>query len=342
MYKGNFVKALPVFCAIASAAHAADYAVAEKWALGGDGGWDYPSVDPGAHLLYLSRATHVAIADTRTGKIVGDITDTPGVHGIALAQDLGRGFISAGKTNQVKVFDLNTRQVLASIEVGSKPDAIVYEPQTHRVVALNGHSDSASIIDPADNRVVKTIALGGGPEFASADGAGHVYVNLEDKNQLALIDMATLQVSARWALPGCDGPTGLALDTAHQRSISVCANAALVVLDTASGKHIATLPIGRGVDGVAFDPAVQNAFSANGDGTLTVVHEADPDHFAVVQTLATAQGARTIALNPQTHRLYLPTASFGPVKAGLLDPHPKPPILPDTFMVLVVAPAVTN
>ncbi len=342
MFKGNFVTILPLLCAIASAANAADYAVAEKWPLGGEGGWDYPSVDPGAHLLYLSRATHVAIVDTRGGKIVGDIADTPGVHGIAIAQDLGRGFISAGKANQIKVFDLNTRQVLASIEVGSKPDAIVYDPHTHRVVALNGHSDSASVIDPAVNRVVKTIALGGGPEFARADGAGRVYVNLEDKNQLAVLDMASLQVTARWALPGCDGPTGLALDVIHQRSISVCANAALVVLDTAGGKHIATLPIGHGVDGVEFDPAVANAFSANGDGTITVVHEADPDHFAVVQTLGTAQGARTIALDPQTHRLYLPTASFGPLKAGPLDAHPKPPILPDTFMVLVVAPAVTN
>jgi YVTN family beta-propeller protein len=342
MFKRNFVKALPLLCAIASVAHSADYSVAEKWALGGDGGWDYPSVDPGAHLLYLSRATHVAIVDIRSGKIVGDIADTPGVHGIALAPDLGRGFISAGKANQVKVFDLNTRQVLASIEVGSKPDAIVYDPHTHRVVALNGHSDSASIIDPTDNRVVKTIALGGGPEFARADGAGHVYVNLEDKNQLAAIDMTSLQVSAHWALPGCDEPSGLALDAAHQRSISVCANASLVILDTASGKHIATLPIGHGVDGVEFDPAFQNAFSANGDGTLTVVHEADPNHFAIVQTLGTAQGARTIALDPQTHRLYLPTASFGPVKAGLLDAHPKPPILPDSFVVLVIAPTLTN
>jgi YVTN family beta-propeller protein len=342
MFEKNFVKALPVLCAIASAAHAADYSVAEKWSLGGDGGWDYPSVDPGAHLLYLSRATHVAIVDTRSGKIVGDIADTPGVHGIALAPDLGRGFISAGKANQVKVFDLNSRQVLASIEVGSKPDAILYEPHTHRVVVLNGHSDSASIIDPADSRVVKTIALGGGPEFARTDGAGRVYVNLEDKNQLAVLDMASLQVTAHWALPGCDAPSGLALDAAHQRSISVCANAVLVVLDTASGKHVATVPIGHGVDGVEFDPAVQNAFSANGDGTLTVVHEADPDHFVIVQTLATAQGARTITLDPDTHRLYLPTASFGPVKGGLLDAHPKPPILPGTFEVLVVAPPVTN
>jgi YVTN family beta-propeller protein len=338
MYKRNFLKALPVFCAIASGAHAADYSVAEKWALGGDGGWDYPSVDPGAHLLYLSRATHVAVVDTTTGKIAGDIADTPGVHGIALAPDIGRGFISAGKANQVKVFDLRTRGLVASIAVGSKPDAILYDPHSRRVVAFNGHSDSASVIDSATNKVVATIALGGGPEFARSDGAGHVYVNLEDKNELAAIDMESLTVTARWALPGCDGPSGLALDLAHHLSFSVCSNAKMAILDTQSGKGIATLPIGNGVDGAEFDPDSQNAFSSNGDGTVTVVHESDPEHFAVIQTLITAKGARTIALDPNSHRLYLPTASFGPMSSAAADEHPKPPILPNTFVVLVVAP----
>jgi len=322
---------------IASGASSASYVIADKWPLAGDGGWDYPAVDAGAHLLYLSRATHVMVVDTTTGKALGEIGDTPGVHGIALAPDLGRGFISAGKADLVKVFDLRTREVLASIAVGSKPDAILYEPHTRRVVVLNGHSDNATVIDAASNKVLATIKLGGGPEFARTDGLGHVYVNIENKNELAALDIEALTVTAHWALPGCDGPSGLAFDAVHHRSFSVCANAAMTILDTQSGKSIATLPIGMGVDGAEFDPESQNAFSANGDGTLTVVHEIDPDHFAVSQTLSTPKGARTIALDAQTHRLYLPTAAFGPVKPGVLDAHPKPPILPGSFFVLVVA-----
>jgi YVTN family beta-propeller protein len=315
------------------------YAIAEKWPLPGDGGWDYLSVDPAARLLYQSRATHVAIVDMASGKIVGDIADTPGVHGIALAADLGRGYISAGITNRVKVFDLRTRAVIDNIAVGTKPDAILYDPYSHRVVAFNGGSDDASVIDTVTNAVVATIELGGGPEFARSDGTGHIFVNLEDKNQLAVIDMATLKVTARWALPGCDGPSGLALDVAHQRSFSVCSNAAMTILDTHDGRAVATLPIGHGVDGAEFDPSLQDAFSSNGEGTLTVVHESDPEHFAVIQTLATAKGARTLALDPATHRLYLPTASFGPVPQAAEGTRPRPPILPGSFVVLVIAPA---
>jgi YVTN family beta-propeller protein len=336
---GAVLSGLMCIAAAAAAAQPVTYAVAEKWSLPGDGGWDYLSVDPAAHLLYQSRATHVAIVDIASGKIVGDIADTPGVHGIALAADLGRGYISAGITNRVKVFDLRTRAVIDNIAVGTKPDAILYDPYTHRVVAFNGGSDNASVIDTATNTVVETIALGGGPEFAQSDAAGHVYVNLEDKNQLAVIDMGALKVTARWALPGCDGPSGLALDAAHQRSFSVCSNAVMTILDTHDGRALATLPIGHGVDGAQFDPDSQNAFSSNGEGTLTVVHESDPEHFAVIQTLATAKGARTIALDPVTHRLYLPTASFGPVAQASGGSRPRPPILPGSFVVLVVAPA---
>jgi YVTN family beta-propeller protein len=323
----------------AAAAAPANYALADKWSLPGEGGWDYLSVDPAAHLLYVSRATHVAVVDIASGKVVGDIPDTPGVHGIALAADLGRGYISAGITNRVKVFDLRTRALIDNIAVGTKPDAILYDSYSHKVMTFNGGSDNASVIDTASNTVTATIELGGGPEFARSDGAGHVYVNLEDKNQLALIDMATLKVTARWALPGCDSPTGLALDAAHHRSFSVCSNAVMAILDTQTGRSIATLPIGRGVDGAEFDAESQNVFSSNGEGTLTVVHESDPDHFTVIQTLATAKGARTLALDPGTHRLYLPTASFGPAPAAAQGTRPRPPILPGTFVVLVVAPA---
>lgn len=326
-----------------AAAATAPYVLAEKFPIHDEAGWDYPSVDADAHLLYLSRATHVAVMDTRTGSVVGEIGDTPGVHGIALATDLGRGFISAGKANQVVAFDLRSRQILARIEVGNKPDAILYDPGTQKVFAFNGHSHDVSVIDAAGDKVVATVALGGAPEFARADGSGHIFVNLEDKNQLAAVDAHSLAVTAHWPLPGCDEPSGLAIDAQHHRSFSVCGNSSMSILDTQTGRAVGTLPIGRGVDGAEFDAQSQNVFSANGEGTLTIVHEIDPEHFAVSQTLPTQRGARTIALDDRTHKLYLPAASFGTAKATALEAHPKPPILPGSFVVLVVASgAVTN
>ena len=337
------VLSLALIGLLAAASPAADsppagHRLVDRWALGGDGGWDYPAVDSAAHRLYLSRATHVAVIDIRTGKPVGDVPDTPGVHGTAIAADLRRGYASAGKANAVKVFDLDTLLPIASIPVGAKPDAIVYDPKIRVVVALNGEGDSASVIDAAKNKVIGTIALPGAPEFARSDGAGHVYVNIEDKNAIAALDLASQKVTAVWPLTGCERPTGLALDASHGRSFSGCGNAVMVVSDTRLGKSIATLPIGHGVDGVEFDALLRNAYSANGEGTLTIVHEgADSRHFAVVQTLPTARGARTIALDAVTHRLYLPTAQLGPMPAATAEtPRPRAPILPGTFEVLVV------
>ncbi|HEY2139109.1 MAG TPA: YncE family protein, partial [Chthoniobacterales bacterium] len=253
----------------------------------------------------------MVIVDTQSGHVAGDIADTPGVHGIAIAPDLGRGYISIGKSDQVKVFDLKTLAIIGVVGVGTKPDAILYEPTTRQVFVFNGHSNNASVIDAASNKVVATIPLGGGPEFARADGAGNVYVNVENKNELAALDAKAHSVTARWPLPGCEGPTGLALDAVHHRSFSVCANSKMSILDLDTGRSLATLPIGAGVDGAEFDADSRNAFSANGDGTLTIVHEEDPDHFKVAQTLATARGARTIALDSSRHKLYLPAARFG-------------------------------
>jgi DNA-binding beta-propeller fold protein YncE len=317
---------------------ASEHRLVDRWALGGDGGWDYPTVDSAAHRLYLSRATRVAVIDTRTGKAIGEVPDTPGVHGIAVAADFHRGYASAGKANAVRVFDLDTLRPIDSIPVGAHPDAIVYDPASHEVVTLNGEDNSASVIDVAKNKVIGTIALPGAPEFARSDGAGHVFVNIEDKNEVAVLDLASQKVTAVWPLTGCERPTGLALDARNSRSFSGCGNAVMVVSDTRLGKSIATLPIGHGVDGVEFDALLQNAYSANGEGTLTVVHEGpDPEDFAVAETLPTARGARTIALDAATHRLYLPTAQFGPTPAASAEtPRPRPPILPDTFEVLVV------
>jgi DNA-binding beta-propeller fold protein YncE len=317
---------------------ASGHRLVDRWALGGEGGWDYPTVDSAAHRLYLSRATHVAVIDTRTGKPVGDVPDVPGAHGIAIAPDFHRGYATAGKANAVRVFDLETLRPAGSIPVGAHPDAILYDLQTHEVVALNGEDNSASLIDAAKNTVIGTIALPGAPEFARSDGAGHVYVNIEDKSEIAALDLASRKVTAVWPLTGCERPTGLALDAGKERSFSGCGNAVMVVSDTRLGKSIATLPIGHGVDGVEFDALLESAYSANGEGTLTIVREApDSQHFAVVQTLPTARGARTIALDAATHRLYLPTAQFGPTPAATPEtPRPRPPILPGTFEVLVI------
>jgi YVTN family beta-propeller protein len=320
--------------ASAADAGAASYRVADTFPIGGDGKWDYPSVDTAAQRLYLSRGTHVVIVDTQTGHVAGDIADTPGVHGIALAPELGRGYISLGKSDRVKIFDLKTLDVIATVEAGAKPDAILYEPQTRQVFAFNGHSSNATVIDAATDKVVATIALGGGPEFARADGAGNVYVNIESTNELVALDAKGRKVTARWPLPGCDGPTGLALDPTHHRSFSACANKKMSILDLNTGRSVATVPIGAFVDGAEFDADSQNAFSANGDGTLTVVHEADPEHFTVAQTLATPRGARTIALDANRHKLYLPTARFEQA-ASAKAAEPKDP-LPGSFFVLVV------
>lgn len=287
-------------------AHAEDYRIVDAIKVGGEGKWDYPSVDGASHRLYLSRETHVMVVDTVNGSLVGDIAETAGVHGIAIARDLNRGYISVGKTNQVQVFDLNTLKVLMTLQVGSKPDAILYDEASHQVFAFNGHSSNVSVIEANTSRVVATIDLGGAPEFAQPDGTGAIFVNIESKNELATLDARQLKVTAHWALPGCEGPTGLALDVPHHRSFSVCANAKMTILDTLTGKAVATLAIGAHADGAAFDSEHQDAFSSNGDGTLSIVHELDPSHFAVTQTLATAPGAKTMALDPLSHKVYLP------------------------------------
>jgi DNA-binding beta-propeller fold protein YncE len=313
------------------------YFVAHRLAIGGDDGWDYPSVDPNTHLLYLSRATHVTVVDTGSGKSVGEIPDTAGVHGIALAPGLNRGFISCGKANTVKVFDLRTRAVVASVGAGDGPDAILYEPSTERVFAFNGRGRSATVIDAKTYAVVATIPLAGKPEFARADGRGDVFVNIEDSAELVKIDARSAALKMRWLLPGCEEPTGLALDAIHRRSFSTCANQVLAVTDLDSGQSVARVPIGKGVDGGEFDPVTQNVFSANGEGNISVVHEVTPDQYIVRQTLSTQRGARTIALDTATHRLYLPTAELTPPAPATDErAHSRPTPIPGTFVVLVV------
>jgi DNA-binding beta-propeller fold protein YncE len=314
------------------------YRPAGTIAIGGEGGWDYLKVDAAAHRLYVSHATKVEVIDLESGAVVGAIPDTPGLHGIALAPELGRGFVSAGRANSVTVFDLKTLATLATIPVtGENPDAIAFEPVSRRVFTFNGRTANATAIDATTNQVVGTVPLGGKPEFAVADGTGTMFVNIEDKSLLLAFDARTLEVKAKWPLAPCEEPSGLALDRAHRRLFSVCGNAMMAVVDAGSGRVIATLPTGEGTDGAAFDPGTGMAFASNGDGTLTVVREETPEKFAVVGNVPTRRGARTIALDESTHRLYLPTAEFGPPPPPTADrPHPRPSVVPGTFVVLVV------
>ena len=320
-----------------SLAGARAYHVTNTYALGGEGGWDYLTFETGAHRLFISRATHVIVIDADSGKPVGDIPDTPGVHGIALAPDLGRGFISNGREGTVSIFDLKTLKTLSKVKAGDNPDSIIYDSVTKRVFAFNGRSHDATAIDAEKGTVVGTIKLDGKPEFAVSDGKGGVFVNIEDKSELAALDPNRLEVRAVWPLAPCDQPSGLAMDRKNRRLFSGCANKLMAVVDADSGKVISTLPIGEGVDANAFDPGTRLAFASCGEGLLTVVHEDSPGKFRVVENVPTQKGARTMALDPETHRIFLVTAKFGPPPAPSADqPRPRPAILPDTFVVLVV------
>ena len=324
--------------ATASAAAVPEYKVLDKATLGGEGGWDLLSVDGAAHRLYVARATRVMVVDTDGVKLVGEVPDTAGVHGVAIASDLGRGFTSNGRTSSSTIFDLKTLKPVGEAKTGENPDEIVYDPSTHRVFAFNGRSHDVTVIDARDGKVAATIPLGGKPELAVADGKGSVFVNLEDKGEVVAIDAGALKVRAHWPLAPCEEPTGLAIDVAHRRLFSACGNKMMAVVDADSGRVVTTVPTGGGADGAAFDPDRQLAFIPNGaDGTLTVVREVSPDKFEVVQTLPTQRGARTITLDPRTHRLFLVTAQFGPPPSPTPElPRPRPAMVPGTFQVLVV------
>lgn len=308
--------------------------VINRLKIGGAGGWDYLSFDTQRRHLFVSRGDRVLVIDVDGNKQIGTIPDTNGVHGIAIAQDLHRGFTSNGKANSVTVFDLDSLKTAATISgTGQKPDAILYDTASHHVFTFNGKSGDASVIDPAKNAVIATIALPGKPEFSAADGNGHVFVNIEDKSELAEIDSGSNKVLHVWPLAPCESPSGLAMDAVHQRLFSVCDNRTMAVTDAQSGRHVATVSIGDGPDAVTFDPADSMVYSSNGEsGTLTAVHEDNPDHYTVVADVATQISARTQALDPQKHRVYLSSAQLGTDK----DAHGRPQQVPDTFAILTV------
>ena len=331
------VAADPVVSARSKAPGPSGYHLLKKIPLGGEGFWDYITFDPATRRLYISRGSRVVVLEVDSGKTVGEIPNTDGVHGIALAPEFNRGFTSNGRAGTVTIFDLKTLKVIGSAQAGTNPDAIIYDPSSKRVFAMNGRSKNATGIDAATGSVVGTIPLDGKPEFAVADGAGHVYVNIEDKSEEQVIDSRNLKVTATWPLKPCQEPSGLAMDITHRRLFAGCDNKMMAVIDANSGKVVATPEIGEGVDANAFDAELGYAYSSNGEsGTLTVVHEVSPDQYSVVENVPTQAHARTMALDPKTHQVFLVTADFGPAPAATPDnAHPRPTMVKDSFVVLI-------
>jgi YVTN family beta-propeller protein len=336
----RFVAVLLIALSVsASGLFAADtYKVEATWPLGGDGGWDYLTVDSDAHLLYITRGNRVMVVDIQTGKLIAEIPGFEGIHGVALDFADKFGYVSDGRANMVRVFDRTSRQIVASIPVDKGPDSIAFEPIHKYVFSFNGGGKSASVIDAASNKVIATIALPGRPEFAGVDGQGAVFVNIEDKSELVRIDAASLKITATWPLAPCDSPSGLAIDSLKRRAFSVCDGKTMAVTDIDTGKVVATPAIGQGPDAAGFDAQRGLAYSSNGqDGTLSILHQDSPDSYSPVQTVPTKRGARTMALDPLTGKVYLVTADFGPRPAPTpANPRPWPTIVPGTFSVIVV------
>jgi DNA-binding beta-propeller fold protein YncE len=297
-------------------AQTGQYRVTKTISIPGDEGWDYVFVDSSARRVYVSHGSHVVVLDADSYKVVGDIPDTQGVHGIAIATDLDRGFTSNGRANTVTIFDLKTLKTLGTVKTGTNPDAIVYEPATKRVFAMDGRSQETTAINAADGTVAGTLPLGGKPEFAVADGKGTIYVNIEDKSELVQFDAKTLTVLHRWPMAPCQEPSGLAADWKSKRLFAGCDNKLMAVINAENGKVVATVPIGEGVDANGFDPETNFAFASTGDGNLTVAHEDGPDKYTVVATVPTKRSARTMGLDLKTHQIFLPAAEFDPPAPG--------------------------
>jgi YVTN family beta-propeller protein len=321
-----------------SSSYSQTYKVSKKISISGDEGWDYLAVDEVNQHLFVSHGSVVNVVDLKSNKTITTIPDTKGVHGIAIANDLNKAFISNGKDNSVTIVNLKTFELIDKVTIESqKPDAILYDQFSKKVLTYNANSNDATVIDATTNKVIKTIPLGGKPEFSVTNSKGLIYVNIEDKNEIKTIDANKLEVTATWSIAPGDEPSGLAIDLETNRLFSVCGNNLMVIVDASNGKLIKTLPIGEGCDGVVFDANKKLAFSSNGDGTITVVKEENANDFKVLQTVKTQKGARTIALNKTTHQLYLPTADFGTKPEPTKDnPKPRASLMSKSFVVLVV------
>ena len=323
---------------IAAGASAPHMAVLQHWKLGGAGGWDYLAVDAKGRL-FISRSTRVDVVSVESGKLIGSIPDTEGVHGIAFAPGLNRGFTSNGRANSVTAFELDTLKVIKEAKVsGRNPDAILYEPAGKHVFTFNGASKDVTVLDASSLAVIATIPVPDKPEFAAQDGRGQIFVNIEsDPGQMVAIDAQKLTVKNTWPLPGCNSPSGLAIDGTHRRLFSVCDGKVMAVTDAVNGKQVALVPIGEHPDAAGYDEKRGLVYSSNGEGTLSVVRQDSADRYSVVQSVPTQRGARTMALDAASGKVYLVTADFGPAPAATAEqPHPRPALIPDSFVVLVV------
>ncbi|MFZ0033833.1 MAG: YncE family protein [Sedimentisphaerales bacterium] len=321
------------------------YKLIKRVTIGGEGGWDCLTVDSAARRCYISHQTHVVVFDTAKDSVIGDINNTPGVHGIAIAPKLNKGYISNGGDNTVTVFDPNTLKETGRIKVGTRPDIIMFDQTTNRVFVFNGGSKDCTVIDANNDTVIGTIPLDGKPEFAESDRKGQIFVNIEDKSEIAVIDAQKLTVTSRWPLAPGEEPSGLAIDRKNNRLFSVCSNGKMVISDYTTGKVVATPEIGKGPDGAAFDPETGLAFSSNGqDGTLTVIREETPGQFKVIETITTSPMARTMALDLKTHRIYLTTAKPKAPAPGEAPPQGgrRRSFEPGSFEVLIVGPSSDN
>ena len=323
---------------LAAGAAAQGYEVKKRIELGGDGGWDYLTVDNAARRLYIARATRIMVVDLDGGKLIGEIPEVSGAHGVALVPDLGRAVATAGRSGEVVVFDTKDLKTLRRIKAGDNPDAILYDAFSKRLFVFNGRSQDATVIDAASGAVAATIPLGGKPEAGVSDGNGKVFVNIEDTAEIAVIAATDMKVLRRWKLGHCEEPTGIAFDAKTGILFSACGgNKQMAISSANTGEFLTSVAIGAGADGAAFDPTSNNVFSTNGEGSITVVHEEAPNKFTVAQTVTTQRGARTIAIDPKTHQVLTMTAQFGAVPAATAEnPRPRPPIVPGTFAVLVI------
>ncbi len=324
---------------VAASAAAQNYHVADQWKIGGQGGWDYLLSDDSAHRLYVTHNSRVEVVDTTTGKPIGAITGLKSTHGVTLNADGKTGYISDGAGNAIVVFNRADFSIQATVPAGTNPDGIIFEPVTKTVWAFNGRSNNISVLDAASNKVVDTMPVPGKPEFPQVDGQGSVFVNIEDKNEIVKFDAASRKATATWPLTGCESPSGMAIDTAKHRLFSVCDGGKMAVVDYDAGKVLGLAAIGDSPDAAGFDPKHGLAFSSNGgDGTLTIVDAGKPG-FPSLQTVKTEKGARTMAFDASTRRVYLVTAEFGPAPAATeATPHPRRSVVPDSFKIIVVEP----
>jgi YVTN family beta-propeller protein len=318
-----------------------EYKVVNKFHIEGDGGWDYLNVDELTGRIFVSHGMVVNVIDEKDGRLLGTIPDTKGVHGIAIAADLNKAFISNGRDSSVTIIDLKSLEFITKVNVtGQNPDAIMYDAFSHKVFAFNGRSSNATVIDGVTNKVLATIKLDGKPENTVTDGKGKVYVNIEDKSEISVINSTENKVMQTWSIAPGEEPSGLALDNETHRLFTVCSNKLMVVLDALSGNVITTLPIGARCDGAAFDPMLKRAYSSNGEGTMTVVQEISPEEFKVLENVPTLPGARTITVDKKTHHIFMSTAEFEPVNPSADNSNRRPAIKPGTFMVLDLVPAL--